>query len=670
MKRTHLVAVTFLSLALTVGCSDSGSSKKRSASTSAATTSASGPVATTTGGTVGVASLNTSVASGSTASGSTASGSTASGATTGGATTGGATTGGATTGGATTTPPVAPPAITPETDPPVITLTSPSRGQFTTLSQILVEGTIADASGLAYFLINGNLVTPGPNGNFSQPLTLTDGLNVIEILAADPWANQTKTALPVISGQFLPETSDVTDALAVRLNLPVFDAIEQIAAQQLGGVNLANEIMNQNPLFSGGGTLANVRVEATAASFGTPVLSLDPELGGLRVKAELPNISITVNASGRVIGIPFSLTTDVTTTNAIVEATAVVNVAAGGVITTDMQNVVIDMQGFRFNIHGVPTFLENLARSAVRNLIEKEIKKQVETVIPREINNAIAGANGPITQTVMGQQVTIELIPTAVNFDPDGASIMTDGDVVITPPAGLSLPTTPGSLTTAGTAPAHGLTNALYLSVNDDLLNRIAHAAWRGGLTNFTLDQAAITQLQLPAWLQLDAFLLQTFFPSLAGQLNPNDPLEIEISTATPAIFQTRPAPGLLTAGIGDLQVDIYVAPAGLPRQLVLSVGTQIEAEVGVSLSAQNTLQVAVIGRPTINTDVFQTPLATLNETAVENLMGFILPPVIQLLGNSWSGFPIPTTPGLNIRNLVFEQDGPALDFVTLRGDL
>jgi hypothetical protein len=382
---------------------------------------------------------------------------------------------------------------------------------------------------------------------------------------------------------------------------------------------------------------------------------------------EIPNVDVTVNASGRVIGIPYSLTTQVTSSNAVVETTAVVTIVAG-VVTTDLQNTVVDLQGFNFDIHGVPGFLEALARSAVRGLLEREVTKMVEDTIPDEINQAIAGANGPITQTVMGQTVTIHLIPTAVIFDADGATIRTDGDMTMTPVPGM--PTTPGSFFTPGAAPTHGLTNAIYLSANDDLLNRIGHAAWRGGLMNMNLDAAAIAQLGLPSYIQLDGFMLQMFFPSLIGQINPSDPVEIEISAQTPPIFQTRPAPGVLEAGIGDLTVSIYVAPPGQPRRLVMTVGTQIEMEVGVSLNAQNTIEIAVVGRPMINTDVFATPIAPLDETAVETLIDFVLPPVIQILASSWSGFPLPTTPGIAPTNVVVEQDGPALDFVTLRGDL
>ena len=199
-----------------------------------------------------------------------------------------------------------------EPTPPQVQLTSPQRAQYTTLNVIAVEGTITDATGVAFFLINHDPVVVGPGGQFSHQVALASGLNVIEIQAADPLANITHSVVPVISGQFAPEGQPVADAVAARLNRPAFDAIERVAAQQLGGINLGQQIMAQNPLYSGGAFGSSAVVNATGVSLGTPVLDLDPQNGGLRVTAELPNIDVTTNVRGRLLGIPYSVTANVT----------------------------------------------------------------------------------------------------------------------------------------------------------------------------------------------------------------------------------------------------------------------------------------------------------------------------------------------------------------------
>ncbi len=562
----------------------------------------------------------------------------------------------------------------PDTAPPEVVLTSPTRGQHTTQAQVLVEGTVTDQTGVAYFLLNGQPVLPGAGGAFREVVTLTPGLNVIELEAADPLGQRRRTVVPVVSGQFLPEASVVGDALAVRMNRPAFQAIERVAAQQLGGQNLGAMILAQNPLYTGSAGLADVQVDATGASFGTPALTLDPQQGSLRVRAELPAIDVRVRCHGQVIGIPYGVNVSVTATRAILVADAVVSVGAQGQVTTALQNVQVTLDGFRFDIGGIPTFLENLARDAVRRLIERQVQRQVEQVVPAEINRAIAGANGPITQLVMGRPVTLHLIPRAVAFDPQGCSIATDGDLTTTPLPGLALPTTPGSLATPGARPTHGTTPAVHMSINDDFLNRIGHAAWRSGLTHLVVNQATAVQAGMPAWLPLDAFLLQLFFPSIASQLNGSDPIEIEVGQATPFMFQTRPAPGLIEASVGDMTVSIYVAPAGRPRQLVLRAGTQVRVPVAPALvpgpNGTTLVRIDVTGRPLIKTDVFEAPLGQLPEVAIETFFDFVMPPVIQLLPRAWSGFPLPTYPGLVLSNVQGLADGPSQDFVTIRGDL
>lgn len=631
MRITHISTVALAAASLTfVACGSGSSSKGGAAASTAAATS-------------GISQTTTSTTAGST-SGAVAS----------------------PTSGVTSAGPVS---SGPDTEPPLIVLTAPRRGAFTTQAQIDVEGTITDQSGIAYFVINGDPVVPAANGNFRHTVAASHGLNVIELEAADPLGQRTKSALSVISGDFLPEASVVKDAVATRLNRPAFDAIERVAAQQLGGTNLSALIMAQNPLYTGGSGLASATVEATAASFGTPSLNLDPQVGGLDVRAEIQNLDLTVRVFGRVLGINYSLTTNVTADVARLEGTAVVNVA-NGQVTTDLQNVNVDLDNFRFDISGVPGFLENLARNAVRRLIERQVEQQVRTILPVEINKAIAGANGPITQNVLGKPVTLHMIPVAVVFDADGATVVADGDMTMPPPPGVILPTTPGSLSTPGAAPTHGTTKAFYASINDDFLNRIGHAAWRGGLMNLKIDDAFLrAQPSMPSWLSLDAYMLQIFFPSLRGQVNPLDPIEIEIGTLTPPVFQAKPAPGLLDTGLGELTFSVYVAPVGGTRQLVLQTSIQIQVDVAPVLSAGK-IQLRIAGQPLIRTDVTQMPMARFDPLGVENFVDFIIPPVLQIFARVWSGYPLPTHPALNLTGVDFLQDGPGLDFLTVQGDL
>lgn len=576
-----------------------------------------------------------------------------------------ATTSGSTSTPTTSTTPTGP--VGGDTTAPDLVLTSPARGEHTTQAMVRVEGNVTDAqSQVAYLLVNGTPVQVAAGGAFTQVVPVTQGLNIIDVEAGDLAGNKTRTVLPVVAGAFRPEGQLVGDALAARLNQPAFDAAERLAEQQLAAVPVGAIITAQNPLYDGGNVLANVQVNATGASVGAPDLELQPRAGALGVRAVVNAIEVRTRATGRVSGIPYGLTINVTATRAVLTADANVAVGTGGAVTTTLDNVQVTLEGFRFDIRGIPTFLENLARNAVRTRVERMIRTQVERAVPGEVNKLIAGANGPITRTILGKPVTMRLSPRSVAFDASGCSVVCDGDVSL--PAAQGAPTTPGSLVTPGAPPALGLTPAVHLSLNDDLLNRAAHAAWRGGLMNLSISPTNVTALGLPAAIPLDAFTLVAFFPQLAPFARPGDPLELEVSAGTPAILRTRAGgqAGTLEAGLGDLTISIYIAPAGQPRRLVLKAGTQ--ARIGVQPSVTNNrVQLAVVGQPTLVTDVFETPLVPLDQLAVETFLDTVLPPVVQLLPRLWSGFPLPVHPQLTLSNL---QVVPQGDFVTVRGDL
>ncbi|MCX6063923.1 MAG: stalk domain-containing protein, partial [Caldiserica bacterium] len=83
-----------------------------------------------------------------------------------------------------------------DTNPPVVTVTSPSNGATTILSQVNVQGTVTDSgSGTEDLSINGNPVSVSSAGVFSFSVTLLSGMNTITILAWDKAGNKTEKTL-------------------------------------------------------------------------------------------------------------------------------------------------------------------------------------------------------------------------------------------------------------------------------------------------------------------------------------------------------------------------------------------------------------------------------------------------------------------------------------------
>src|SRR5690606_37680815 len=101
--------------------------------------------------------------------------------------------------------------------PPVVTLLTPERGLATTQAQVLVTGTVTDNLGeVASLTIAGTPVPVGEDGAFSFEAPLAYGVNVLEVVAADPWdLTRTATRSVLASGTFNPVTEEGFDKAVV-----------------------------------------------------------------------------------------------------------------------------------------------------------------------------------------------------------------------------------------------------------------------------------------------------------------------------------------------------------------------------------------------------------------------------------------------------------------------
>jgi len=115
-----------------------------------------------------------------------------------------------------------------DTTPPTLVVTEPQDGDTTSATTIDVSGTVTDASAITP-TINGNPVTVGAGGAFSELLTLVDGPNPITVVATDAATNSTTEVLTVVktSGQTLPpDPSTVAPPLDPSVATSVFGATE------------------------------------------------------------------------------------------------------------------------------------------------------------------------------------------------------------------------------------------------------------------------------------------------------------------------------------------------------------------------------------------------------------------------------------------------------------
>lgn len=551
---------------------------------------------------------------------------------------------------------------------PVITVTSPARASMLTQAATVVQGTVTDANPVVNCTINGNAVVLGAGGSFNEPVNLTEGLNVISVTATDSAGQTNKTSLSVLYGQYAPADHMVGNAMAIRLNQGSFNAVQALAAQQLTGAKLAALVTAKNPLatFNILGTACNIA--ATNASFGNPTLTLTPQQGYIAVHVDIPNVAVSISETNGAFLIP-NFDADPTCDDATVDAQIAITVA-NGVVTTSVINDTVTLTNFQLNGHGILGWVAGLFNGPISGLVQSQIATMVKNTLPGQINQMIAGASGqPITQTILGTTATFQLAPNAITIDPQGVSADVDANCLIAPKAGFQPFTAPGSLVTTGAPPAHGgPTPDFFASINQDLLNRAGYEVWQSGLTRIVIDGSPNSIVKLPSWIPLDMGLLQTFMTELQGKANPADSIAFVVAPQLPAVFAPAAAPDNVMASIGELQLQIWDTTT---NQLVLAIAIQTKVSANATVNAQNTFDLAVSQAPFLDVSLASSPMAPdLNITGVTNFVGFVVPPVVQILGNVWQGFPLPVYPGLNLNNVSIFQDGTAGNYLTVSGNV
>jgi hypothetical protein len=551
----------------------------------------------------------------------------------------------------------------------LITVTSPARASFLTQTTVVVQGTIADSVPILSLTVDGNQVTTlGAGGTFSESVTLTEGLNVITLSATDQNGATNETSLGVLSGQYQPADQPVVNAMGLLLDQGAFTAAQTIAQSQLTGAALAKLVLAKNPLGTFAVAGSNVTLVATSASFGNPTITLTPEQGYLDVHIVVPQVALTVNetSSG---GLVPSSTASPTCTDVTVDAQVVFTVSAG-VVTTSVPTDTVTLTNFQLNATGGLGTIAALLGSTVQSTIQTQLQTMIQQQLPAQIDPLIASAlSQPFTQTILGTTATFLLEPSSIAVDPQGLSATVEANCAIAPLATATTFTSPGSLVTAGTVPAHsGPTPDFFASISEDLINRVGYEAWQSGVMQMTIDGSSASPIQLPASIAFDMGFLQTFLPELNGKAAATDAIALQIAPQLPPIFSPMPAPSNLQVAIGELQLQVMDTTT---NQLVLTLVLQATVDGNATINAQNTFDVTIGQQPVVIVSLATSPLApTLDTTGVSNLVGFVVPPIIQGLGGIWQGFPLPVYQGLSLSSLSIFQDGTAGNFLTVSGDV
>jgi flagellar hook assembly protein FlgD len=141
-------------------------------------------------------------------------------------------------------------AIILDTTAPVLTVSTLPDGSWTNNEVLNVSGEVTDENGLQQLVINRDVVTILPDGSFSYPIVLNDGLNTIDVIATDLAGNQTSDMRTVNLDQDAPIITIISPVDNMKMKQTLIDVTGSVDDQSM--VTIRVNAVDQVPVAMNG----------------------------------------------------------------------------------------------------------------------------------------------------------------------------------------------------------------------------------------------------------------------------------------------------------------------------------------------------------------------------------------------------------------------------------
>lgn len=556
---------------------------------------------------------------------------------------------------------------------PVLSVTSPVHGTFTTNSSITVSGAVTQVAPADLELtINGVVKPLNPDGSFSHSIAVSQSavLNpmVVRVRKISSGYYTLKRVM-VIGGPAVADGMYSGNGIGMRINDTGLNQLEPTIQGLLAGsfdvqslILAANPIINNYCVLNIFGCIIQIDVNATSVTYSQPVaVNLDAQNGSTSVAIGVSNLRVNYNVSDDV-SCQGNIRANTTTVSGNYDQLP--GNPASSVNVNQIGNVGVAFSGFNNTFtSGVCDFpligdiiqliigdVQPLVQNGlVTNLADPDGAGPQDAPIAAAIQSTLAGLAiaGPI-----GTALGVDLDADFNNISEDTAGLSYRLDSRITQPN----PPAPGApdllfssnptvtFPTLGANAPNGQPYGLGLFLSPGTFNQLLKTEIEGGLL-----QSEITEFQ---GLPLVAGLLALFLPEF-GSFNPYYPLKIRITPTLAPLTTSGNGPG---GEMLDLRVPHVIATiVGLD-----GFGAEIEflrvafdARIGMNFSFdQNALALVPSFGTVLPSDVTVSVLQTVSPTSEAALQDF-LPQVVALvlpdLGGALGTFPLPSFLGLNL---------------------
>ncbi len=582
---------------------------------------------------------------------------------------------------------------------PVLTLTEPARGLVTdSLTSVRVAGTVSDNLGeVAELRIGSTPIPVSPQGgNFSIDVPLKYALNLLEIVAIDPYGNDTLVTRAVEkSTQFHPMVErtfgkdGIANGLVLVLAQEAFDDGDQtetsrddlahlfkFIVQNIDFTSFVPDPLTTFPCISGNCTLSFKSVTMSDV-----IVHMTLANGHIKVEIELVELAGTLSlffpCDTPIICVtrPFVELPGTMSTTSVKLVTDILVSIVNGEIVTQTENTQVTINGLDVTIPD-PTGLAQAAITAaitfIRDPLIAALELTLETVIKDQLAAALGGLFGALTinqefelpSPVPGQAGNTIVIST----EPKGVDIGTERlQVRVDALAFAKTPQRPhehlGSIGHRGCAPPTSLTfppvAPIVVGLHDDLINQLIFGVWEGGTLALDLgpDESA----------------------ALVGEFG-LEGATIKVDALLPPVFDSCGRANTLQ--LGDLYLEFDADFLGQPTKL--GVWLQAEAPVGVDITEtpegalQAALTIGELDPLLIEVVINEGAFAADDQLVVDLIQDVVIPQLLATVADS-ATFTLPSfdlgalttaVPAGTIVNIDVRRIGRDNSYLTVEGAL
>jgi hypothetical protein len=513
-------------------------------------------------------------------------------------------------------------------DPPVLKITSPARSLIQSgAGAVVVTGIVIpnaeSGEAIEKVLVNNVQATLNADGTFTATVSIKPGATLIHTEARDAAGQKAEDTRAVHAGQLRPVGSNIEDAIQVAMSKQAFAKISAAAGPMIESIDLGAMLAPMQPMARWSDETEDcnfARYFVDDVNLGNVEISIIPTLQGLQFRAQVDNLDVASRARYSLACVDGNNNIRIRAPKVVVAGTLVVEPSGNQGFKTALTNETVQITGLDIQAGGIPgDIIDFLSLDTAAGWI---ISKAAPLAMEPMMNKALGGLAGPQVVDVMGKSLTMEVDPTAIDIDGNGAMMIAGSE------------SSPGFIFTDNGLPALDAGSGFALGLADDLANEMLAEVKAIGLLNLAMHADA-------------------------GTFN-----NTAMSMTLPPFLSADPADGKMKVIIGDMIATFEQNGTAVGRA---AINASIDLQI---VPASNGYGVAIqLGKPTAHVDVLDDIENTTRmsdsdlATATEICLGAQIEAISKLL----VAIPMPAIAGLQMRNVSLGADD---GYVMLKGEI